>query len=327
MAINVLRFDMRAPGFARARLPRLYGAALEMAAWADENGFDLVTVSEHHGTDDGFLSAPLPLVGCMVGHTHRIPISVVALLLPLYDPVKLAEDLALLDIASGGRVSIVAGLGYRPEEYEMLGVDWASRGRRMDESLDLILRAWPGEPFTWRGRRIRLSPVPLSQPLPPIRIGGTGRPGARRAARLDLPYQPSVNLPEVFDYYRQECARQGVEPVLLPPGSGETIWVSEDPERTWAEIGAHLLHDATVYASWQPKGHRSAVHSDAKTVDALRAEGKYRVLTPDQCIERARAQGPLASNVLFPLCGGIPPELAWPSLELFADRVMPKLSL
>lgn len=327
MAINVLRFDMRAPAFSRAGTPQLYEAALEMAAWAEEQGFDLVTVSEHHGTDDGFLSAPLPLVGCMVGRTRRIPISVVALLLPLYEPVKLAEDLAVLDIASGGRVSIVAGLGYRPEEYEMLGVDWETRGRRMDESLDLILRAWSGEPCEWEGRRIRLSPRPLTQPLPPIRVGGTGRPAARRAARLRLPFQPSVNDSAVFEFYQKECSRQGVEsPVLIPPGAGEMIWVSEDPDRTWAEIGDHLLHDASVYASWQPAGQRSAVHSDATTVQALRAEGKYRVLTPDECVERARAQGPLANFVLFPLCGGTPPGLAWQSLELFAGRVLPRLS-
>jgi len=325
MAMNILRFDMRAPGFSPAASRELYAATLDMASWADEKGFDLITLSEHHGTDDGYLSAPLPLLGCMVGRTRRVQLSVVALLLPLYEPVKLAEDLALLDIASGGRVSIVAGLGYRPVEYEMLGVDWGSRGRRMDESLDLILRAWSGEPCEWQGRRIRLTPVPLTQPLPPIRIGGTGRLGARRAARLDLPYQPSVNKPEVFEYYREECARQGVEPVLLPPGAGEMVWVSDDPERTWAEIGAHLLHDATVYASWQPESQRSAVHSDATTVEGLRAEGKHLVLTPEQCVERAGAQGPFAATVLFPLCGGIPPEVAWRGLELFANEVLPKL--
>ena len=325
MAMNILRFDMRAPGLSPNATRELYEAALDMAEWADAKGFDLITVSEHHGTEDGFLSSPLPLLGCMAGRTRHVQLSVVALLLPLYDPVKLAEDLALLDIASGGRVSIVAGLGYRPEEYEMLGVDWDTRGRRMDESLDLILRAWSGEPCEWQGRKIRLSPNPITQPLPPIRIGGTGRPGARRAARLDLPYQPSVNKADVFEYYREECKRQGVEPVLLAPGAGEMVWVSEDPDRSWQEIGSHLLHDATVYASWQPEGQRSAVHSDAKTVEALRAEGKYLVLTPDQCIERARGMDPFAATVLFPLCGGIPPKLAWQSLELFAAEVMPRL--
>ena len=105
------------------------------------------------------------------------------------------------------------------------------------------------------------------------------------------------------------------------------IWVSDDPDRTWAEIGPHLLHDAMTYASWQPPNHRSAVHSDARSLEELRAEGKYRVLTPEQCIARARERGPLAHFLHYPLCGGTPPDLAWPSLELYADKVMPHLGV
>ncbi len=99
-----------------------------------------------------------------------------------------------------------------------------------------------------------------------------------------------------------------------------------DPDRTWAEIGRYLLHDATTYASWQPANHRSAVHSDASTVEALRAEGKYRVLTPDECVAYAKAQGAFASITLFPLCGGTPPDLAWPVLlgRGPSDRTRPR---
>lgn len=208
----------------------------------------------------------------------------------------------------------------------MFGVDWHGRGRRMDHCLEVLLRAWSGEPFELDGRRVRLSPAPLTQPLPPVFVGGASRLGARRAARFGLPFQPSVNDPEVHRAYRDECARLGVpRPLLLPPGSGEMIWVSRDPDRTWAEIGRYLLHDAMTYASWQPPGQRSAVHSDATSVEALRAEGRYRILTPDECVARARERGPMSDQVLFPLCGGTPPELAWPGLELFAEQVLPRL--
>jgi alkanesulfonate monooxygenase SsuD/methylene tetrahydromethanopterin reductase-like flavin-dependent oxidoreductase (luciferase family) len=323
---SVLRLDMRAPSFSRVSRADLYAAALEMAGYADERGFDSLTLSEHHGTDDGFLSSPIALAGCMVGRTRRLRIGIAALLLPLYDPLKLAEDMAVLDIASGGRFGITAGLGYRPEEYAMFGVDWESRGHRMDHGLELLLRAWSGEPFELDGRQVRLSPVPLTQPLPPVCVGGASVLGARRAARFGLPFQPSVNTPEVHAAYRAECERRGVaRPLLLPPGSGEMIWVSDDPDRSWAEIGRYLLHDAMTYASWQPEGQRSAVHSDAKSVEALRAEGRYRVLTPDECVARVRERGPFADCVLFPLCGGTPPDLAWPSLELYAEKVLPRL--
>lgn len=324
MAFSVLRLDMRAPTFSPASKSDLYAAALDMAAWADEQGFDLISLSEHHGAEDGYLPSPVALAGCIVGRTRRVQIRVVALLLPLYDPVKLAEDLAILDIASDGRVGIVAGMGYRPVEYEMFGIDWATRGQRMDDCLTALLSAWSGEPFEFEGRRVQVTPRPQSRPHPFVAVGGHGRNAARRAARFGLPFQPAVNTPEVLALYRSECGRLGVEnPMAIPPGSGEMVYVSEDPDRTWDEIGRYLLYEAQTYASWQLPGQRSAVCSDATSVAELRAEGRYLVLTPEECV--ARARGPFASTVLYPLCGGIPPELAWPSLELYASRVLPAL--
>jgi alkanesulfonate monooxygenase SsuD/methylene tetrahydromethanopterin reductase-like flavin-dependent oxidoreductase (luciferase family) len=325
MVISVLRFDMRSPAFSPAGRPELYAAALEMAEWAEKKGFTLISLSEHHAAEDGFLPSPIPLAGCLVGRTRTIPIAVVALLLPLYDPVKLAEDLAVLDLASGGRVTIVAGLGYRPEEYAMFGKDWKGRGKLMDECLEVLIRAWRGERFEWQGRTIEMSPLGVTQPNPPVSVGGAGKPGARRAARFGLPFQPAVQTQDVHDAYLSECERLGVEePLLIPPGPGQMTWVSEDPDRTWSEIGPYLLHDARTYASWQPAGHGSTVLSAATSVEELRAEGKYRVLTPDECV--AQSDGPVSLFVHFPLCGGTPPDLAWQSLELYADKVLPRLT-
>ncbi len=326
MPFSILRLDMRAPDFAKATKAELYAAALDMAAWADEHGFDLIVLSEHHGTDDDYLPSPLALAGVIAGRTRRIRISIAALLLPLYDPVKLAEDLAVLDVASGGRIGVVVGLGYRPDEYAMFGTSWKDRGRVLDEKLEVLLRAWKGEPFEWDGRRIRVTPRPVSEPHPPVFVGGMGRNAARRAARFGLPFQPGRHDEGAFQLYRDECAKRGVEsPVVLPPGDGQMIWVSEDPEATWSEIGPHLLHDARTYASWQPEGQRSAVHSEAASIEELRAEGLYRVLTPDECVERAEAGGPFTPFPHFPLCGGTSPEVGWRSLELYAAKVLPRL--
>lgn len=326
MAISILRFDMRCPAFSPAAPGELYAAALEMASWGDARGFDAVVVSEHHAVDDGFLPSPMVLMGAMVGRTRTLRVSASALLLPLYDPVKLAEDLAVLDLASGGRVAITVGIGYRPAEFAMFGKDWSARGTLMDEGLEVLLRAWSGEPFEWNGRRVHMTTTPLTQPKPPIFVGGMGRLGARRAARFGLPFQPAVNDPEVLELYRTECERLGVEnPLVLPPGSGEMLWVSRDPERSWSQIGRYLLHDAITYRSWQPAHQRSAVHSKASTVDELRREGRYRILTPQECVERGERLGPFGDFGLFPLCGGTPPELAWESLELYANEVLPAL--
>lgn len=322
MALAMLRLDMRAPSFSPARAPELYAAALEMSAWAEEHGFSTIVLSEHHGVEDGYLPSPLTLAGCIAGRTRSVGIGIMALLLPLYDPVRLAEDLAVLDLASGGRVGVTAGLGYRPEEYELLGADWKGRGRVMDEYLEVLLRAWRGEPFEWRGRRVAISPLPVSQPHPFLAVGGAGRNAARRAARFGLPFQPSAQSQEIFELYRSECERLGHVPVLLPPGAGEMIWVSEDPDRSWSEIGRYLLHHAISYASWQAANLASVVNTEATTVEALRAEGKYRVLTPDECVAYARSG---AALIHFPLCGGTPPDLGWRSLELYAAKVLPRL--
>ncbi len=325
LPFSVLRLDMRAPDTTPEQRAALYAAALEMSAYVDERGFDAVSLSEHHGVDDGYLSSPIALAGAILGRTRRLPVGVVALLLPLYDPVKLAEDMAVLDLASGGRFRITAGIGYRAEEYEMMGRSWPDRGKLMDEGLEVLVEAWSGEPFEHDGRRIRLSPAPLS-PAPPVFVGGVSKRAARRAARFGLGFQPANNDEAVRQTYLDECARLGVEsPLLLPPGSGETILVSDDPDRTWAELGRYLLYEAMVYASWQPPGQSSAVRSHANSVEELRAEGRYRVLTPEECLARARERGPFTDFVLFPLCGGTPPELAWPGLELYCNKVLPFL--
>src|SRR5207248_9873568 len=98
-------------------------AVLMPCTCADSNGHDLVVLSERHGVDDGYLPAPLTLAAAIAGRTKRININIAALLVPLHDPVRLAEELAVLDLASGSRVGVVAGLGYRDEEFAMAGVD------------------------------------------------------------------------------------------------------------------------------------------------------------------------------------------------------------
>ena len=123
MPFLTMRHDFRAPAFAPASQSEIYTAAMEQFRWADQHGFDFAVVSEHHGLDDGWMPAPLTVAAAIVGATERIPVLVSALIVPLHDPVRLAEQLAVLDHLSRGRVWTVAGAGYRPEEFEMAGVD------------------------------------------------------------------------------------------------------------------------------------------------------------------------------------------------------------
>jgi alkanesulfonate monooxygenase SsuD/methylene tetrahydromethanopterin reductase-like flavin-dependent oxidoreductase (luciferase family) len=322
---SVLRFNLQLPGLDPADLSRRYQAALDMAELADGAGFAAITIDEHHGAEDGWMPANLVFAGMVAARTKQCILSLQALLLPLHDPLRVAEDLIALDLASGGRLAVTLGLGYRPIEYIAHRKDWGNRGAIMDECVATLLQAWRGEPIDRDGTPVWVTPRPLS-PHPPFMIGGNSRVSARRAARFGLPLAPPAKLPELEAYYQQLCADRGVAPVVIaPPEHVSLLFVSDDPDRAWTQLGSYLLHEATTYASWQTAEILSSVHSYATTVDELRAEAIYEILSPADCLARAAEQGPETSFVLHPLCGGMPLEAAWDCLRLYVDEVVGKL--
>jgi alkanesulfonate monooxygenase SsuD/methylene tetrahydromethanopterin reductase-like flavin-dependent oxidoreductase (luciferase family) len=322
--VFTLRFDLRAPA-SGAPAAELYAAALEMAEWGERQGCLAVVVSEHHAADDGYLPAPLVLAAALAGRTRRVPIQVAALLAPLHDPIALAEQMAVLDLASGGRVSYVVAVGYRPEEYAMFGREFATRGRRLEACLEAWRRAWTGEPFEFEGRPVRVTPRPATPGGPPLLLGGGSPAAVRRAARLGLGMLTQGGAAGLAELYRDECARHGRAPgpfIDPPAGLVTSAFVAEDVDAAWERIGPHLLHDARAYAAWMGESG-SASKSAAASVAELRAEdGPYRIFTPEEAIAYVRARGPL---LLQPLCGGLPPALAWEHLELLEKRVLPAL--
>ncbi len=293
MAMLGLRFDLRVPDFAPTTHPRQYAAALDMAAWADRLGLDLVILSEHHGAPDGYLPAPLTLAGAVLGRTARIGVNVAAVLVPLHDPVRLAEQLAVLDLCAPGRISLVAGLGYRSVEFEMAGIPRAERGRLLEEAVGVLRDAWTGAPFTWRGREILVTPKPATPGGPMVMIGGSTEIAARRAARLRCGFFPAVGDSQLAEIYQQECAAVGFDAGFcsLPSGPG-FVFVADDPDAAWEKIGPHALFDAQTYASWQEGPQRSAVDvKGAQRWEDVRSSGVYQVLTPDECVALGHDRG------------------------------------
>lgn len=319
-----LRFDMRAPS-SGAPIQDLYQAAIEMSVWGEENGCLMVIVSEHHGSPDGFLSAPLVLAASLAARTTTLPIQIAALLVPLHDPIELAEQMAVLDILSGGRVSYVCALGYRAEEYAMFGREMRQRGKRMDACLEAIRQAWSGEPFSYEGRPVRVTPKPLSPGGPTLLMGGSSPAAIRRAARFGMGMLGQGGPPELEQLYVDACREFGTTPGLFvnPPLDAPTsVFVAEDPDRAWAEIGPYLLHDAKMYGEWMSSGTTaaSASGSTATSVEALRAEKRnYQILTPEAAKALIHSGAPL---LLHPLIGGLPPEHGWRCLELVATQVL-----
>ena len=319
----VTRYDLRCPAESPASRPDLYAAMLDHAVWAEAKGFDMFVLSEHHGVDDGYLPSPLIAAAAVAARTTRLPVNIAALLVNLHDPLRLAEDMAVLDLFSGGRVSYVVGLGYRTAEYEMFDKDWPGRGNLIEEVLSTLKQAWTGEPFEYHGRTVRVTPTPLSTGGPMLFYGGGSKAAARRAARLDMGFFPPHAHSDVQEAFEAEREKLGLGPgfVMAPPSGPGTVYVAEDPDAYWDEIGEHLLYEARVYHSWQD-GVTSAVHDSSETVDEMKKAGVYVILRPDELIERCRS-GEIGAVTTHPLCGGIPPASAQKSLDLLADVVMP----
>ena len=306
---------MRAPS-SGAPTSELYGAAIDMCAWSENRGAIVAVLSEHHGSDDNHLPSPIVLASAIASRTERLPIMLAAVVLPFWDPVRLAEDMSVLDIISNGRVSYAFGIGHRPQEYQHFGVDMRRRGRLADEKLTLLRRLLTGRPVEFDGRRIHVTPACTSSGGPAMMLAGGSAAAVRRAAKHGLGVVLQTNQGGLKELYERECRAHGHEPgiVALPADNAPTaVFVADDVNKAWHELGPHLLHDAVTAASYRPGDEGVASISRATDVDGLRAaKGPYRVLTFDQAVDYMRGGQPLP---LAPLCGGVPPAVAWPYLE------------
>jgi alkanesulfonate monooxygenase SsuD/methylene tetrahydromethanopterin reductase-like flavin-dependent oxidoreductase (luciferase family) len=294
----------------------MYRTAIDMAAWADGRGCLMAAVSQHHASEDGYLPSPVPLAAAMAARTETLSISVAALLLALYEPVKLAEDLAVVDLLSKGRVSYVVGIGYRDEEFALFGVDRKHRAQLVEDRIGVLRRLWNGETVNVDGRDARIAPLPFTPGGPFLAYGGGSEPAARRAGRLGMFFIAETHDASLEHAYNNAARAAQQEPVgcaFPTAGVPLTMFVADDPDKAWDELGEYMLVDAIGYGRWNQHRTGTASVSFATTVDELRAEhGEYQILTPDEAKSYVQRGVPLA---LQPLVGGIPPDIAWRYLE------------
>jgi alkanesulfonate monooxygenase SsuD/methylene tetrahydromethanopterin reductase-like flavin-dependent oxidoreductase (luciferase family) len=314
--------DDRSPAERSAALTASYEAAIEMAAWGEQNGLAAAVLSEHHSSPDGYLPSPLLLASAMAARTESTFIVVAALLGLLYDPVRLAEDLAVLDHISSGRVLCVVGLGYRDEEYELYGVDPTARAPQMEELLATLRQAWTAQPFDHGTRgNVVVTPAPATAGGPPLAYGGHTVAAARRAARHGLLLMAEAPREDLRTAYEEEAQRLGITaPGCQIPAAdtSSTEFVADDLDAAWAELGPRMLQEIRLYRGWNTKAGKSGITSlsDAETVEELRKEqGSYRIYTLAEATDLVAAGHVLA---LEPLCGGLAPERAWHYLRLAA---------
>lgn len=320
-----LLFDMRAPDFGTPTT-ELYSTALEMAAFADEIGVTRVNLMEHHASEDGYLPTPFVMGGGVAARTKRCRISLGAVILPFHDPVKIAEQIAVLDQMTRGRLQVIFGAGYVASEFAQFGVSLRDRGRLLDQGIEIILRALHGERFTVGGREVFVRPLPVQTPENILLVGGGVDASAIRAARFKLGFAPLRQ--DLFPLYDAECRRLGHEPgVKFGPSPPSNIHLCEDPERAWVQLLPHLKHVVSEYAKWaeaEPNSHspfRGLLADDT----ALRNCGMFAVWTPEELVAKAPSiVGKYGTLSFMPLLGGLAPQIGWQSLELL-KKIMPRL--
>jgi alkanesulfonate monooxygenase SsuD/methylene tetrahydromethanopterin reductase-like flavin-dependent oxidoreductase (luciferase family) len=320
-----IRFDLRCPDFMNGTPSAQYQAAIDQAEWADKLGFNHIMVSEHHGANDGYLPSPLVFLAACAARTKNIRLMNAVLLMPLHDPLRVAEDVAVLDLISGGRVDLVLGLGYAKQDFENFGIEPKGRGRYLEEGVEILKQAWTGDWFKYQGRKVKVTPKPAQQPRPRILLGGNTAVAAERAARIADGFVPGN--PQAYNHYLEACKEQGRD-VTVPNGSlvgPAFLYVSESPEQAWQTILPHALHEANCYAQWEKEGGIVGAYNKPQTEDSIRNNPEYRVMMPDECIELFNDLGPEGSAFIHPLMGGLDPEFAWQSLKIIEEEVLPAI--
>jgi alkanesulfonate monooxygenase SsuD/methylene tetrahydromethanopterin reductase-like flavin-dependent oxidoreductase (luciferase family) len=321
-----LTYDMRAPAFGAQRT-RLYECALDQVSWADALGFDVVGLGEHHSADDGYNPSPLILASAMAARSKRIVLRTSVLLAPLYDLPKLAEDAAITQIISNGRLQLGIGAGYRPVEFETFGRKLGDRWAAMGEACEFLKLAWSGRAFEWQGRTLTISPRP--EPCaPPILLGGSSPAAARRAAHIADGWFPPLDA-RLWQPYREECiALAKQDPGAYPQQGPIFLWVAHEPERAWNMVMPHVLHQLKSYTEWtiEAFGRPAGPYASAMTEENVRRSPAYRVLTPEQTVALAEELGPHSVLYLNPLLAGIDPAESLRMLRLFEDQVLPHLT-
>jgi hypothetical protein len=319
-----LRFDMRHPD-PDPNFAGYYRSMLDICAWADSLGFEEVFVGEHHGAEDSYIPSPIVLLSAVAARTEQIKIHVSALLITMYQPLRLAEDLAILDIISKGRLRMTAGMGYRPHEFAMFGVDFKTRLATYLENIEVLKKAWSGQEFDYRGVKVRITPRPTQRPGPKIIMGGSTEKAAARAAQMGFDFMPG--FPPHYELYKQELQKLGKpEPPPLPNQAPNFLFVSHEPERDWEVVGPSVLHGTNTYAKWAAERATGATfYRTIENLTELKKNPIFQVLTPEQCIAFAGSLEPYGELQFQPLFGGLDAPTAWRSLKLFEKEVLPVL--
>ncbi|MCB1748818.1 MAG: LLM class flavin-dependent oxidoreductase [Gammaproteobacteria bacterium] len=332
-------FSFRNPAAWRRSFVDVYRDEIALAEHAEALGYDTIWLTEHHFADDGYSPSLVTLAGAIAARTERVRIGFNLLLLPLYDAVRLAEDLAALDVISGGRIDVGLGQGYAPHEFAGFGIDLADRLGRFREGLDVMQGLWTEDSFSYDGKHYRvkdarLCPRPVQQPMPPLWIGATSPPAVRRAGRRGAHLLGLANEALQHEY---EQARAAAGYSLDDAKVLQLHWthVAEDDDSAWGQAGAHFHHLLSVYAGWlnaAAAGGDTAFECKVPPLADLRTSGDLLFQpafgSPETVADilHASLAAVRTTHLAYGTMPGMDPALTRRSLERFIADVVPRLS-
>ena len=321
---------------------------IEQVLLTERLGFDEAWFAEHHHSDYGMLASPNLIIASLAPRTQRLRMGNLVSVLPLYDPMRLAEECGMLDILTNGRLNVGLGRGV-PKDDMKHRLDRDTAQARFEEGIEILLRAWTGETFSFAGKawgyeEISCRPLPLQKPHPPIYYGATSPDSpaivARRGWNLALSRQPLANCAKAIRSYRDERAKHAE---LCGNGDAimvRDIYVADSDEQAWREAGPQITRfwqlatdnfwrGESVSPESLPKfTERYPYFPGGLTVQKMDEWGTSLIGSPETVIKKARQMVEIAkpdSLVGMFSFGGLKHEQVMRSIDLFASKVMPAL--
>ncbi len=322
-----LWYDFRNPPPSELSFEELYRQNLDQIVWAESLGFESVWLTEHHFVADGYTPSPLVLAAAIGQATRNMQIATNLMLLPLADPVRLAEDSATLSILTGGRFDLGVGLGYRQLEFDYFKRNLKNRPSLMEEGVDVIRQAWSGGPVNVNGKRFQidgLTVAPRPAQAPRLLMGGMAEPAIARAARLGDGFLSTGGIGhDVYVQALVDAGRQRSEGRIY---AGHWGIISPDPEAEAARVADFALYQTNEYVSWGAFGPPDEVplFPDGRT--ALE-QGLYEVWDGAQAVTELtallQAYPEIVDVHFWAQLPGEPIEQGSTRIEYMAQEVLP----
>lgn len=324
-----------------------YDELLEQIEFTDRLGFNEAWFAEHHHSDYGLIASPNLIIAALARRTKHLRMGNLISVLPLYDPMRFAEECAMLDILTNGRLNVGIGRGV-PKDDMKHRLDRETAQARFDEAVDLLMRAWSGETFSYEGKawsyqEISCRPHLLQRPHPPIYYGATSPQSpvmiAQRGWNLALSRQPIANCARAIQSFRNELkavGRNDGDAIMV-----RDIYVADSDEQAWREAAPELTRYWQLAAEsfWgeQPIStedlpkftERYAYYPGGLTMQRMNEWGTSLIGSPDTVIKQARTMiGEAKPDCLVGMFsfGGLKHDQVMHSLDLFGIKVLPFLA-